>query len=131
MASQQSRSDLGSVPVVDVHEGNIQVLLPGILMAIKASSFVSVDVELSGIGPQQQLRAPSLDDRYLAIKNVRTYNIFSYVVPSLRSYVSVCMSVYLSQCACFHLSLKCIVMVGHCAVARKHQSDAFHGVSQV
>ncbi len=51
------------VRVIDVTRDNASQVWPGLEAAIREASFISVDVELSGIGPQKSLFIPSIDER--------------------------------------------------------------------
>lgn len=63
-------SEITSVPVVDVNKENIAELWPSMMLAVKTSLFVAIDLELSGIGARKELSARAVDDRYKAIANV-------------------------------------------------------------
>ncbi|KAK8768944.1 hypothetical protein V5799_014589 [Amblyomma americanum] len=63
-------SELKSVPVVDVTKENIADIWPSLVLAVKTSLFVAIDLELSGIGNRKEINAKSVEDRYTAMAGV-------------------------------------------------------------
>ncbi|XP_072018967.1 target of EGR1 protein 1-like [Amphiura filiformis] len=67
-----------SVPIVDVHRDNFESIWPSIIVAIRNSSFVALDAELSGLGPRKNLMLRSFDERYQALREVaKSHSILS------------------------------------------------------
>uniref|UniRef100_G3MS21 Target of EGR1 protein 1 n=1 Tax=Amblyomma maculatum TaxID=34609 RepID=G3MS21_AMBMU len=63
-------SELKSVPVVDVTKDNIAEVWPSLVLAVKTSLFVAIDLELSGIGNRKEINSKSVEDRYAAMTHV-------------------------------------------------------------
>lgn len=63
-------SELKSVPVVDVTKDNIAEVWPSLVLAVRTSLFVAIDLELSGIGNRKEINAKSVEDRYMAMARV-------------------------------------------------------------
>ncbi|XP_067144183.1 target of EGR1 protein 1-like isoform X1 [Centruroides vittatus] len=67
------------VPVVNVNVKNVNFLYPSIVLAIKNSTFISIDLELSGIGNRREINCSSIEDRYKALSEVaKTRAIISF-----------------------------------------------------
>uniref|UniRef100_T1J7G0 Target of EGR1 protein 1 n=1 Tax=Strigamia maritima TaxID=126957 RepID=T1J7G0_STRMM len=60
-------ADFEAVPIIDVHKDNFVHLWPAILLAVKTSSFIAIDTELSGIGNRRGINARCVEERYKAI----------------------------------------------------------------
>ncbi|XP_067677671.1 target of EGR1 protein 1-like isoform X2 [Haliotis asinina] len=73
-----SNSIFSRVPVIDVHQENLQEVWPSIVLAIKSATFVGMDLELSGLGNRKDLNCRAMDDRYRAMADVaRTRSVLS------------------------------------------------------
>ncbi|XP_064625343.1 target of EGR1 protein 1-like [Lineus longissimus] len=53
-----------AVPVIDVHNDNFKELWPTLIVALKSSTFVALDLEMSGLGNRRLLSAKSIEERY-------------------------------------------------------------------
>ncbi|GAB1610087.1 hypothetical protein Ahia01_001294700, partial [Argonauta hians] len=67
-----------TVPIIQVHADNFKSLWPSILLAVKESTFLALDIEMSGLGDRKALTAKSIEDRYKAMTSAaRTRAIVS------------------------------------------------------
>ncbi|VDM38241.1 unnamed protein product [Toxocara canis] len=65
LRTQQGR--LSKIVVLEVNSENLDSIWPYLLVCIKNSSFISLDLELSGLGIQKGWSAQSVEDRYRVI----------------------------------------------------------------
>uniref|UniRef100_A0A915C9P9 C3H1-type domain-containing protein n=1 Tax=Parascaris univalens TaxID=6257 RepID=A0A915C9P9_PARUN len=66
LRTQQGR--LSKIAVLDINNENITIVWPYLLISIRNASFISLDLELSGLGIRKGWSSQSLEDRYEVIR---------------------------------------------------------------
>uniref|UniRef100_A0A0R3RI86 C3H1-type domain-containing protein n=1 Tax=Elaeophora elaphi TaxID=1147741 RepID=A0A0R3RI86_9BILA len=69
---------LSNIVVIEVNKENLNITWPYLLLCIRNASFISLDLELSGLGMQKGWLAKSLEERYDVIRqSAQTRSVLS------------------------------------------------------
>ncbi|VDK81797.1 unnamed protein product [Litomosoides sigmodontis] len=69
---------ISNIVVIEVNKENLNITWPYLLLSIRNASFISLDLELSGLGVQRGWLAKSLEERYNVIRqSAQTRSVLS------------------------------------------------------
>lgn len=70
--------NLDNLPIIDITQDNFKEQWPHLLKSIQSSTFIALDIEMSGLGNRKNLNLKSIEERYKIICDLaNTYSILS------------------------------------------------------
>ncbi|CAF0732084.1 unnamed protein product [Brachionus calyciflorus] len=71
--------DIDNLPIINLNKENIEREWMSLVDSINESSFISLDIEMSGLGERKKLNNPSIEERYKSIKEAASkFSILSF-----------------------------------------------------